>query len=314
VISGSDLLQFPGVFLPNGRRSAPAAPLRELDQAPVPDFTDFPWDRYRVRIIPIMAGRGCQWNRCTFCSDIVTASGRTFRSRSLDSIMDEMREQSLRHATSNFLFLDLKLNSYPALFRGIVENVQRIVPNAQWIGTVHVDTRKDNGLSRRELQAAAAAGMRRISFGLETGSQKLLNAMDKGTTVEANSEFIRNAHEAGLSVRCTMFKGFPGETAEDLHLTAKFLEQHSRYLDRVRYNEFSLSSGTLIEAALQNAPRDYENVNVLRSNHRDARVQYVSLDTGGRAYRKAKARVLKAVYEINRRKLNSTAREFDGLM
>ena len=312
--AGGDLLKFEGVVLPDGRRSAPARPLRSLDLIPVPDFTDFPWDRYRVRIIPLMAGRGCQWNRCNFCSDIVSASGRTFRSRSIDMIMHEMREQARRHATSNFLFLDLKLNSNPAIFRGIVEGVQRNVRNAEWIGTVHVDQRRDNGLTRSDLNAAVAAGMRRVSFGLESGSQRMLDAMDKGCSVEANSEFIRHAYEAGLSVRCTMFKGFPGETANDMELTAKFLEQHGNYLDRVRFNEFSIPAGTLIDRALRESPEQFSSIRALRINDRDARVEYINVETNGRAYRKAKRRALKMVYKINSRRIRSAAEAFDGLM
>ena len=83
-----------------------------------------------------MASRGCQWNKCLFCSDIVSASGRTFRTRSAENVLVEMREQSQRHDTRNFLFLDLKLNSNPNLMRGISEELQRYVPGAEWIGTV----------------------------------------------------------------------------------------------------------------------------------------------------------------------------------
>ncbi len=115
-IDRRDLLQFDGIVLPDGSRSDAAPPLRTLDLSPVPDFSDFPWDRYPVRIVPIMAGRGCQWARCVFCSDVVSANGRTYRTRSIDSVMHEMREQSGRYVTQNFLFLDLKLNSNPRAF------------------------------------------------------------------------------------------------------------------------------------------------------------------------------------------------------
>jgi radical SAM superfamily enzyme YgiQ (UPF0313 family) len=311
---GRDLLGFDGVVLPDGRRGPAAKPLRMLDAVPVPDFTDFPWDRYPVRIVPMMASRGCQWSRCNFCSDILSVSGRTFRNRSVESVMHEMREQARRHATTNFLFLDLKLNSNPHLLRGIVENVQRNVRGAQWIGTVHVDGRQDNGLSRSELRAAVTAGMRRVSFGLESGSQKMLDAMDKGCTVEGNSEFIRNAHEAGLSVRATMFKGYPGETAADVEMTADFLERHAAFIDRIRFNDFSILPGTPVEQAVSLDPARYPNFEVVRQDHRNARVYYRNRETGGHAYRKAKARVIRIVHEINRRKLRSSAREFDGLM
>ena len=208
VCKGESLARFNGLTLPDGQRTAPAPPLRQLDDVPMPDYTDFPWDRYRVRIVPLMTGRGCQWDRCHFCSDVFTVNGRTFRTRSIENVLLEMQEQARRHATTSFLFHDLKLNSYPDMIRGIASKVQSYVNGAEWIGTVHVDLRKDNGLSRKDLFSAVSGGMRRINFGLEFGSQALLDRMDKGTSVARNSEFIRDAFEAGLSIRCSMFKGY----------------------------------------------------------------------------------------------------------
>jgi radical SAM superfamily enzyme YgiQ (UPF0313 family) len=312
--AGTDLLAFGGVVLPDGRASGAAPPLRALDRIPIPDFSDFPWERYRLRVVPLMAGRGCQWAKCVFCSDVITASGRTFRTRSVDAIMEEMRTQAQRCSTSNFLFLDLKLNSDPFTFRAIIENVQRNVPGAEWIGTVHVDDRRDNGLSRTDLRNAVASGMRRVSFGLESGSQRLLDLMKKGSSVDRNSQFIRDAHAEGLSVRCTMFKGFPGETADDLLLTARFLESHAPHIDRIRFNEFSILQNTPIQRALATQPATYPQLKVLDWGHRDAKARYVNRETGGRDYRRAKARVLDVVYSINRRPVRASAEAFDGLM
>lgn len=310
--AGGDLLDFPGVALPDGTCSPPAPPLRELDTAPIPDFTDFPWDRYPVKIVPIMTGRGCQWDKCLFCSDVISTSGRTFRTRSVENVLLEMREQARRHDTTNFLFLDLKLNSWPEMLRGIGGNIQRHVPGAEWLGTVHVDQRPDNGLSRRDLEAAVEGGMRRISFGLESGSQRLLDAMRKGCSVERNSQFIKEAHGAGLSVRCTMFKGFPGETEDDMNATADFLESHIPYLDRVRFNDFTLHAGTPIWKVTREE-RDFP-LKITGIQNRRARASYRYRDRRTRAYRKAKARALDAVFEINRRPLRGVARQFDGLM
>jgi radical SAM superfamily enzyme YgiQ (UPF0313 family) len=156
--------------------------------------------------------------------------------------------------------------------------------------------------------------MRRVSFGLESGSQRLLDAMCKGASVEANSEFIRNAHEAGLSIRCTMFKGFPGETFEDMEQTAHFLEQHAPYLDRVRFNEFSIPEGTPIYDAMIGSSPSYVAWRVTKLDHRQARARYVTDENRNAAYRSAKSRVLRTVFEINSRKLRSAAQAFDGLM
>ncbi|MGP6085768.1 B12-binding domain-containing radical SAM protein [Antarctobacter jejuensis] len=311
---GNDPLAFPGVALPDGRRSVVAKPLHRLDQTPMPDFTDFPWDRYPGRIVPMMTGRGCQWDKCLFCSDVISVSGRSFRTRSVENVLLEMQEQARRHETTNFLFLDLKLNSWPGMIRGIAKGIGRYVQGAEWIGTVHVDNRQDNGLSRADLEAAAAGGMRRISFGLESGSQPLLDAMRKGSSVARNSAFIRDAHAAGLSVRCTMFKGFPGETAADMAATSQFLEEHAPYLDRVRFNAFSIYSGTPIWDAVNTKADEHAGLRVTSMDHRRARANYRNPNARTAEYRKAKARTLKLVYEINRRPLRDTARQFDGLM
>jgi anaerobic magnesium-protoporphyrin IX monomethyl ester cyclase len=314
IAEGDDLLKFAGIVLPDGRKSPEAPPLRKLDMSPVPDFSDFPWDRYPVRIIPIMTGRGCQWGRCTFCSDVVSANGRTYRTRSLGSVLHEMREQERRCASRNFLFLDLKLNSNQALWRGLHDQIQDAVPGAQWVGTVHVDLRRDNGLSRQELKAAARSGMRRVSFGLESGSQVLLDLMDKGCSVEANSAFIRHASEAGISVRATMFKGFPGETADDLEQTADFLEAHLPFLDRVRFNDFSILENTPVWHSLFGTEQEVPGIRITGRDSIHARARYVNIEGQSRTYRRAKARVLNAVYEINRRSLRPEAQMFDGLM
>lgn len=313
VVRGDDLLQFPGVTLPDGRTSPKAAPLRPLSDTPFADFSDFPWERYPVRIVPIMTGRGCQWAKCAFCSDVVSANGLSFRSRSVGHVLGEIEEQSRRYATRNFLFLDLKLNSMPDMLRGIAEGLPSRVPGAEWIGTVHVDTRADNGLSRQDLKAAVRGGMRRVSFGLESGSQRLLDSMQKGSTVEGNSKFIHDAFDAGLSLRCTMFAGYPGETESDMEATADFLERHETQLDRVRFNAFSL----LEETPIFKRMAEQSGASILTQLELDpqrARMEYRNPDVETKGYRKHKRRALASVFRINRRAIRSSARQFDGLM
>lgn len=313
VVRGGDLLAFPGVVLPDGTRSGIAPPMRRLEQIPIPDFTDFPWDRYPVRVIPVMTGRGCQWDKCLFCSDVITTAGRTFRTRPIEAVMLEIEELSRRHQTTNIIFIDIKLNSYPDMLRGIANNIQRYVRGAEWIGTVHVDQRKDNGLSRKDLAGAVRGGMRRVSFGLESGSQRMLDLMEKGTNVERNSEFIRHAHEAGLSIRCTMFRGFPGETADDMRATVKFLEAHKNYIDRVRFVDFKLSEGTPIHDAVVQKNPVAESLLVTRTDLKRAKLFY-DHSYQDRHYRREVAKACGIVHQINRGHLRNSARQFDGMM
>jgi len=150
---------------------------------------------------------GLQLGRCLFCSDVETVNGRTFRSRPVEAVLDEISQQSARHAAKQVAFLDIKLNGDLAMWRGVADGFQRHLPGGTWVGTVHVQSRGDNGLSRDDLQAAYDSGMRRISCGLETGSQRVNDSMAKGTQLAQTSEFIRDAHAVGLSVRATMMLG-----------------------------------------------------------------------------------------------------------
>ena len=136
--------------------------------------------------------------------------------------------------------------------------------------------------------------------------------MNKGCTVERNSQFIREAYDAGLSIRCTMFKGYPGETAQDMQQTADFLEAHAEYLDRVRFNEFSVMQGTPVYQAL--IDKRSTNLSIVDDDTRHAKVQYRTDQGSDRAYQRAKSRALEQVHRINRRSLRISAQQFDGIM
>src|SRR5205814_1832419 len=158
-----DLSPYPGVWVPGKTDANIAPPLNELDSLPFPDYTDFPWERYPNRIIPIITGRGCGWGVCSFCSDVTSTAGRTFRTRSPENVLAELHHQSQTHQAKLFAFTDLKLNSSLPMWRALLENFQQIVPGAEWIAAVHVGAREPNGLSADERKQARRAGMTRLT-------------------------------------------------------------------------------------------------------------------------------------------------------
>lgn len=312
-IQRKDLGNIPGMFVRHRSGMKIAEPLQDLDQLLIPDFSDFNWKAYPHRIIPIMTGRGCSWGVCTFCSDVTTSNGRTYRSRSLAAILNELKVQSERYQSKDFIFLDLKLNSNLEVWRGLIENFQKVVPGGRWIGTVHVG-QGDNGLDYETLQAARDAGLTRISFGMESGSQNLVRRMAKGTNVEGNQQFVQNAHRAGLSVRCSMMLGYPGETHDDLRLTYEFLDQHLEEFDRVRPSRFKAIPGTRFEKHFNHRPARFKGIELMEWNHKYARAEYQYQPAAAPEYRKAKREVLGLIHQINRKPLRDGAVQFDGLM
>ncbi len=319
LLAGRPLRQEQGIFIHRASRESAtpgtaAQPLSNLARLPFPDFSDFPWERYPHRIIPLMASRGCGWGRCLFCSDVTTASGRGFRSRPAAHVLDEMAYQAGRHDSRDFLFLDLKLNSDLALWRGLIHGIPQRLPGARWIGTVHVDAKGDHGLDRTTLLDARAAGLTRVSFGLESGSQRMLQRMAKGCSVERNEQFIRDASAVGLSVRSTMMVGFPGERAEDVDLTTAFLERNHEHLERINLARFKPIPGTRFERIYGRHGTRFPDVPRIEWDLPQARGRYRTTQLEDRHYRASLRRMLAVVHDINKRPLRAEAVQFDGLM
>lgn len=316
LVRGGDLTQFPGVISTDRQgvvRGEIAPPLTRLDEVPFPDYSDFPWAAYPNRIAPIVTGRGCGWGVCTFCSDVTSTAGRSFRSRSPSNVLAEMAHLHRHLGVLRFVFTDLKLNSDLAMWRALAANAQATVPGAQWIGAVHVGT-GENGLGDSELRAVASSGCVRLTTGLETGSERIGDLMKKGTRREAVGRFLRDASSAGISTRCTMIIGYPGERAEDVHESAAFLEAHHDAIERVSLNRLSVVIGTTLHRRLQAQPERFPAVRVLAQDFSMAQVDHHNQATEAPEHRRAVGRLLTAVDRINRRVLMPRAREFEGVM
>ncbi len=314
VVSERDPSVHPGVFVPSNAaepKGSVAPPLRSLDDVPYPDYADFPWASYPNRIVPIITGRGCGWGVCTFCSDVTSSAGRTYRSRSLGNVLAEIRHHHEHHGVSHFVFTDLKLNSNLVMWRGLIDGLQECAPGSTWIGAVHVGPEQDNGLSAADLAAAARSGCVRLTTGLETGSQRIADVMKKGTKVERTSTFLRSARAAEISTRCTMIIGHPEETADDVGESADFLARHHDSIERVSVNRLQVVTGTALHrSGLRGA---------LGSEIGPADPAMGKVELGGNAWnrrdhRRQVSRLLTEAHRINRRALLDRARDFEGVM
>jgi len=311
--AGRDPTFVPGVVVPDaqGFRGTIAPPLQQLDDLPQPDYSDFPWASYPERIVPVLTGRGCGWGACTFCSDVTSTAGRTWRSRSPAMVLDELRRHQQSLGASLFVFTDLKLNSSLPMWNAIVEGMQRVAPGSRWIASVHVGE-GEHGLSAERLRAAAASGCVRLTTGLESGSNRMLERMKKGTRTERLSEYLHAATAAGISTRCTMIHGHPGETAADVTASAEFLGHHEAAIERIKLCAFSLVLGTPLHRETLRHPERH-GLSALASRSFAAQVDHRTTPPDA-AYRAATRRLLGAVHRINGRPLLPRATVFDGVM
>ena len=314
IVDDADLSRFRGVTQP-GNELDVRPPLEDLDSVPFPDYGDFDWQLYPHRIIPMLSGRGCGWGACTFCSDVASATGRTFRSRSPENVLEEISFQSKSHNTSLFAFADLKLNSELNVWAALISRIQLQAPNARWIASVHVDSqRPSNGLSSMELKTARDAGLVRLTTGVESGSQRVLDGFAKGTDLGVTSQFLADAASSGISVRVTMIHGTPGETAEDVAASADFLRKHARYIDRIRLSRYLIMMGTTFQRRYDENPSRYPSVIVSDRSDGEKFVEHQMTNAHAWQYARATQKLYQVVHEINRKALPSTAAEFEGVM
>jgi anaerobic magnesium-protoporphyrin IX monomethyl ester cyclase len=193
--------------------------------------------------------------------------------------------------------------------------MQTVVPGARWIGAVHVGNRNPNGLSFEELKQARAGGMVRLTTGFESGSQRLLDRMAKGVDLADTSRFLADAHRAGISVRMTMFTGFPEEDATDLDKTAKFLTSHEKFIERLSMGRFQIMSGTRFAQLLEQDTRGkYAQLADIFPNHKLAQIDHRYAQSSNPKYRKSVMSLLDIVHRINRKPMREGARDFEGVM
>ena len=166
-----------------------------------------------------MTSRGCPW-ACTFCG-AEASWGRGFRGQSVPYVLDALEKAVARAPVK---MIQIKDDTFTTnrkrvleLCRGIRE---REPPASLWSCDTRVDVLGDELLREMRL-----AGCERLSLGVESGSQKILDAIDKKITVDEIIESTELAKKYGIKVRYYMMLGNRGETRETFDETLRFLER-----------------------------------------------------------------------------------------
>lgn len=162
----------------------------------------------------MITSRGCPY-QCIFCDR--TVFGNRFRARSAESVVDEVEDLiSVYGAREIKFFDDIPTMREDRMLEICDEMMDRGI-RVPWSCTTRVDC-----VSKALLRRMKEAGCWQIVFGLESGSQKILDIVKKGTTLEQNRQAVAWAKEAGMNVRAFFVLGMPGETLETIDQTVQF--------------------------------------------------------------------------------------------
>jgi len=198
--------------------------IRDLDVLPTPayhlfpmrEYTTSPNVTYRNPTVSFQVTRGCPY-KCNFC-EYLTVGGSKIRHKSVPRIIEEIRYLRDHFGYRGMVFRDstltVKRNLMVELCEALIEH--RI--DMAWMCYSRTDCKRPRELFR----LMKRAGCWQVGFGCESGNQKTLDLLDKGTTVEQNRDTVRIAYEEGLSISTTWMIALPGETAEDAQNTIDF--------------------------------------------------------------------------------------------
>jgi len=165
--------------------------------------------------ITILTSRGCPY-RCSFCG--LAEHHKTVKRRSPENVVDEIREIQEKYGINKFNFQDDTFTVNKPRLHDMLQRFKPLDIGFRAHGRSGLDTPKDYELLKD-------AGCEVAVWGIESGSQKMLDLMNKQTTVAKNEEVVRWAKEAGLTTRAFFVLGFPGETAETVEETKAFIER-----------------------------------------------------------------------------------------
>ncbi len=180
---------------------------------PLPDFADLDPRAYwnPTPVLPVVFSRGCQWRRCRFCAHNLSYSG--YRRHGAGRFAAYLGALQARWGADHFYFADQYVGAED------LEELSLAILEQGLSLTYHVMGRPTAAYSRRRLQTMARAGCRWISWGVETGSARLLETCGKGTTPAGIARVMHDAHAAGIVNLMMMIFGLPGSTDADLQAT-----------------------------------------------------------------------------------------------
>jgi len=210
-----------GIAYRNGNEivdNPPQPLIRDVDTIPEPSWDLLPMDKYKidgVQFGTIMTSRGCPYN-CIFCSSSLQF-GKQWRGHSVERVINELKVLRYKYNKKEIEFLD---DTFTLNMKRAIELTKRMYEEGldiRWSASARV-----NLFSEEIARNMKMAGAHTVYFGIESGSQKILDFIGKGITPDLAKKSVGIANKAGLNTLGSFIIGFPDDTVEDVKTTIKF--------------------------------------------------------------------------------------------
>ena len=205
-----------------------------------------------VPSINMITTRGCP-NKCTFCSG--SAMWRKVKKRSPENVVDEIQMLVDKYKIKGVNFVDSTLTLDKNHVLGICSEIKKRKLDIVWFCEARVDT-----VNKEILSIMKDSGCRYIQIGVESGSQKVLENINKKIKIKQVRDVVQWSNELGLPIRAGFMFGLPGETFEDAMETVNLIKELKKNNIDVGVNITNIFPGTEVEQyAFKNGylPQDF---------------------------------------------------------
>jgi len=186
-------------------------------------------ETYRYPIAAMFSSRGCPFN-CGFCSvKVVWQQIVSFKSP--EKLVDEIEYVLNNYDVKGIIFNDSIFGINKDWLRNVCKEITNRKLKFRWYANCRVDL-----VDIDTLKLMKRAGCEIISFGMESGSQRILDYYNKGTTVEQNIKAAELCNSAGIRAVAQMIIGAPIETKEDIKANIKFIDNVAKNIESIYWN------------------------------------------------------------------------------
>ena len=228
-----------------------------LDALPMPDYSHFDFSEYGIpNGVNSEISRGCI-AKCTFCSE---THFWKYRGRTANSVLDEITELYHTRGITFVNFIDSLVNGNLKELRAFAEGVIERGLKINWMGYARNDKRMD----AEYMKLLGESGCSMLNYGCESGSNKVLDAMNKKVTREEIEANFRDGAAAGITAATNWIVGFPNEEPQDLYETLTLIWRNRNMKVGCLSNGvgFSIPPGTIVA-------QNFEKYDILNSFYLD---------------------------------------------
>lgn len=199
--------------------------IKDLDSLPIIDFYPLNIKAYSPTL-PLFSSRGCAF-RCSFCTEHLLY--KKFRCHSPNYIIQQIKYLSQKYSLNNFVFCDSMFNHDNVWLEKFCNLLLKNNLDISWEAQMRISTDFPAELA----MLMKKSGCFNLFIGLENGSDRMLQTMNKGFTLSAALKFLTNLKKADLHFEISLILGYPGEEEKDFQETVDFLIKNKHIINKV---------------------------------------------------------------------------------